>query len=610
MNQGIGSFLWNRIEEKKIKKKELCKGILSQSELSKIFTQVRIPNYFVMERLLERLGISTEKFDYILPQKDYELCQLRYEIGRALQREDEQKIKELLEEYETIASKNSIHEQYIDYVYGILSWKYGRQEEALRWLEKSIQCTMPDGFQPEGLIGTEEIKLLILFEKLNYEHGEKTKKKRKRYILFLQNIKKYVDEKIEDQEGKASIYPRITLDLVRFEIQRKQYESARRLCEESLELLITNFLLYGLLEHIELLKEIYERVNVDKQRKFKLAQIHKVLSDFYVLDREQRKGFIILESNKKNISLDWEVIKGIRNAYQISQEKLADDIYTQESISRIESQKRKVNHKKLEGLKNKFGIHLEIYDSVLKTTNFKVLELERKMTLHWKRREWYKAEELLEMIKKEGLENNIVNRQFFQYHMALLEYHKKQITGEELENRLIEALFLTKIKVINIFKGYLTNQEFYIINCIGLAEYEMGRSDKAAGIWKNLFTYYESSQVDFIFHYENVSLILSNLAKVLEEMGSIDEAEALCEKAIQLSKRSGNGEVIGRFCNLKGWILEHYKGEKEKACLYYKQAFWFFILFKQYEYSEIVREYYKKISGSDFILGQYEDYRK
>ena len=601
MNKGIGSFLWNVIEEKKIRKGTLCKGIISQSELSKIFIQVRIPNYFIMERLLDRLGISTEQFDYLLPQKDYELCQLRYKIEKELQQENGQKVRELLEEYETIASKNSIHEQYIDYIYGILSWKYGRQEEALRWLEKSIQCTMPDGFQPEGLIGTEEIKLLILFEKLNYEHGEKTKKKRKRYILFLQNIKKYVGEKIEDQEGKASIYPRITLDLVRFEIQRKQYESARRLCEESIELLTNHFMLQGLLEHIELLKEIYEHINVDEQRKFKLSQIHKVLSDFYVLDRKQRKGFMILESNKKNISLDWEVIKGIRNAYQISQEKLADDIYTQESISRIESQKRKVNHKKLEELKNKFGIHLEIYDSVLKTTDFKVLDLERKMTLHCKRREWSEAEELLERIKGTKLERDVINQQFFKYHRALLQYNKKEIKGYELKKQLREALFLTKPKEMDIFKGHLTNQEFYIINCLGLAEYEMGRSDAAAGIWKNLFKYYKSSQVDFIFHYENVSLILSNLAKVLEEMGNIDEAEALCEKAIQLSKRSGNGEVIGRFLNLKGWILEHYKGEKEKACLYYKQAFWFFILFKQYEYSEIVREYYKKISGSDLI---------
>lgn len=51
----------------------------------------------------------------------------------------------------------------------------------------------------------------------------------KAFKPFLQNIKKYVDEKIENEEGKTSIYPRITLDLVRFEIERKQYESARRL---------------------------------------------------------------------------------------------------------------------------------------------------------------------------------------------------------------------------------------------------------------------------------------------------------------------------------------------------------------------------------------------
>ena len=36
VKRGIGNFLWNCIEEKKIKKKELCKGLCSQSELSKI----------------------------------------------------------------------------------------------------------------------------------------------------------------------------------------------------------------------------------------------------------------------------------------------------------------------------------------------------------------------------------------------------------------------------------------------------------------------------------------------------------------------------------------------------------------------------------------------
>lgn len=601
MSQGIGSFLWNRIEEKKIKKKELCKGILSQSELSKIFTQVRIPNYFIMERLLDRLGISTEKFDYILPQKDYELCQLKYEIEKKLQKENEEKIKELLEKYETIGSKNSIHEQYIDYVYGILSWKYGRQEEALRWLEKSIQCTMPDGFQSEGLIGTEEIKLLILFEKLNYEHGEKTKKKRKRYILFLQNIKKYVDEKIEDQEGKASIYPRITLDLVRFEIQRKQYESARKLCEESIELLTNHFMLQGLLEHIELLKEIYRYSEVEAEQKYKINQIYKALLKFYEEEHIKETSFLLWESRGKQISLDWEVVKKIRSAYQISQEKLADDVYTQESISRIETKKRKVNYKKLEELKKKFNVHSDMYDSVLKTVDFQVLELEKKMTLYIQRREWERAEALLKRIRSCPLENGVKNEQFFQYHMALLQYYKREIKGEELEQRLWKSLFLTKKKGIPIFETYLTEMEFYIINCLAMVFSELGRNEEAITMWQQLSEYYDKSEVNSIFYYQNITLILLNLMIGTEENGQVERAEQLCQRGIQLSKEAMRADRLGQFIFTVGWFYERYKEQVEKACSYYKQAFWILVLFKERKDSNIVREQYKRITGVDLF---------
>lgn len=607
MSQGIGSFLWNRIEEKKIKKKELCKGILSQSELSKIFTQVRIPNYFIMERLLDRLGISTEKFDYILPQKDYELCQLKYEIEKKLQKENEEKIKELLEEYETIASKNSIHEQYIDYIYGILSWKYGRQKEALRWLEKSIRCTMPDGFQPEGLIGTEEIKLLILFEKLNYEHGEKTKKKRKRYILFLQNIKKYVDEKIEDQEGKASIYPRITLDLVRFEIQRKQYESARKLCEESIELLTNHFMLQGLLEHIELLKEIYQYSEVEAEQKYKINQIYKALLKFYEEEHIKETSFLLWESRGKQISLDWEVVKKIRSAYQISQEKLADDVYTQESISRIETKKRKVNYKKLEELKKKFNVHSDMYDSVLKTVDFQVLELEKKMTLYIQRREWERSEALLKRIRSCPLENGVKNEQFFQYHMALIQYYKKEIKGEELEERLWKSLFLTKKKEIPIFETYLTEMEFYIINCLALALSEMGRKEEAIQMREQLLDYYDKSEVHSIFYYQNITLILVNLMADIEEMGDINKAEQLCKRGVNLSKEVMRSDRLGQFIHAKGDILNYHKRKQKEAYLYYKQAYWFFVLFKEQEYSNLVSEHYKKTTGKSLFLDSEEE---
>ena len=62
VKRGIGNFLWNCIEEKKIKKKELCKGLCSQSELSKILVESKIFSHFVMQPLLERMGISTDSF--------------------------------------------------------------------------------------------------------------------------------------------------------------------------------------------------------------------------------------------------------------------------------------------------------------------------------------------------------------------------------------------------------------------------------------------------------------------------------------------------------------------------------------------------------------------
>ena len=601
MSIGIGSFLWNRIEEKKIKKKELCKGILSQSELSKIFTQVRIPNYFIMERLLERLGMSTEKFDYILSQKDYELCQLRYEIGRELQKQNDGKIKELVEKYETIASENSIHKQYINYIYGIVAWKYGKQEEALQWLEKSIQCTMPDGFDSEVLIGAEEIKLLILFEKLNYEYGEQTKKKKKRYILFLQKIKKYVDEKIEDEEGKASIYPRITLDLVRFEIQRRQYHNAKRLCEESIELLTNHFMLQGLLEHIKLLIEIYQYIEVESEEKYKMNQIYKALLKFYEKEHIKETNFLLWESRGTQISLDWEIVKKIRSAYQISQEKLADDLYTQESISRIETKKRKVNCKKLEELKKKFDVHSDMYDSVLKTVDFHVLELEKKMTLYIQRREWERAEALLKRIRSCPLKNEVKNEQFFQYHRALLQYYKKEIKGEELEQRLWKALFLTKKEEVPIFETYLTEQEFYIINCLALVISKMGRKQEAITIWEHLLEYYDKSEVDSIFYYQNITLILLNLMIDTEENGQVERAEQLCQRGIQLSKDVMRADRLGQFIFTIGWFYDRYKKQVEKACCYYEQAFWILVLFKERKDSNIAREQYKKLTGIDLF---------
>lgn len=609
VKRGIGNFLWNCIEEKKIKKKELCKGLCSQSELSKILVESKILSYFVMQRLLERMGISTESFEYIVPEKDYELCDLRYEIEHNLQEKQFENIKDLLEQYDSKIYNNTVHKQYIYYIKALVEIQIGDMEQALGFLEKSIAYTMPNGVYHDVILGLEEIKLLLFYQKLKYEYKTKTKRGQKKYYHFLEIMKKYVDDTIEDEEVKASIYPRITNDMIEICMENRHYKKAEELCKKTITLLRENFMLDGLLEHMKLLRIIYQNRKVDEKETYQIERMYQALCLFYKEAGDYKEEYLIGKSMKQ-ISLGADVIKQIRNTYQLSQQKLANDIYTRESISRIENRKKNISYKKLREIIQTFGIDMDIYNTVLKTINFRTLQLEKEMTLHFKRREWKSARELLEKIKKELLEDSIVNEQFFQYNTAILQYEMKEINTNEYKERLEQALYLTKPKQFDIVNGYLTRQEVYIMNCISISIYEMGNKEKALQLWSQLLEHYDTSVGYDLFNYHNIILILSNLVKIMEESGKIEEAELIYERAIKLSKKARRADRIGRFLYMKGWILEHYKNQKEKAYPYYEQAFWIFILFKQYRYSETVRKYYKDITGSGLFLERIQDYQE
>ncbi len=137
-----------------------------------------------------------------------------------------------------------------------------------------------------------------------------------------------------------------------------------------------------------------------------------------------------------------------------------------------------------------------------------------------------------------------------------------------------------------------------------------GKKREALDLRIELLSHYDESKVDSIFYYHNIILILSNLAKAMEELGNIEQVEVFYERAIQLSKKVERGDRIGRFFNLKGWILEHYRGEKEKAYFYYEQAFWILNLLNQCELSEIIRKYYKENIGIDLWNAHQENYQK
>ena len=65
--QGIGQLLWKLREKEGIRQKQLCMGISSLSKYARIEADQQEIDFFLIDRIMGRLGKSVERLTYILP---------------------------------------------------------------------------------------------------------------------------------------------------------------------------------------------------------------------------------------------------------------------------------------------------------------------------------------------------------------------------------------------------------------------------------------------------------------------------------------------------------------------------------------------------------------
>lgn len=594
---GIGNILWNYMEERNYPKKLLSQGLCSQSTLSKLFSDSNIPDYFIMERILDRASISLETIEYIVSQEEYIICELRKYIEYALRLQKYEEAKQLLQDYLKYGQGKSIHKQYYYRKLAYIALEKGKKEEGMALLEKSILCTMPEKFCYERLFGVEELNLLLLYHRFSYEYGYENKQQ---YQEFLENIERYVREKVENEEKKGLCYPRIMKELATLLLQEKKYEEAKEWCKKGIQILTDKFLLDGLLGLYQLLRNIYQKIEGTKEEKYEAEKICETLEQIYE-EHKMNKEEQLFYQESRYMRLDWEIMKKVRRAYGISQEKLADELYTQESISRIEKTMRKPNRKKMKELLKKQNIHTGFYDVILQTMDMELLQWRRQLKYHEFRREYEKVEQLLIQIENRLEKETSGNQQFLLYYHTMLKYWKKGLSGNETIKYLEKALDITLEERKGNIQGYLTQQEFYILNSMAGVMYRNQEGEEALQVWKGLLKYCDNSIVDDVFLYDSVGLILSNVSKILEELDYLEESKKMEERGMKLVLEVGKAFYMGDYLHLRGWLLERMGGDKKKAYHYQEQAFWIFYTFRQVEEVKILREYYKEITGIDLL---------
>lgn len=230
----IGSFIRELRIERGYSQEELCYGICSTGNLSKIENGVRMPNRKTIEALLQRLGCEDVFLQFSSREEMHQERLCEKIVGR-LADKDFDGLEEALNEFEASISEGDIlNSQYCRFTKAMIDQEKGSsREEVIEELEEALKMTKPgytkEGFDLKGLLTYNEIVILI-----NIANAY-AKKDNEKAIEILVGLKQYMDTHILDGQERIKKYQIIIFNLSDILVDEKRYDEAIELCDLGIE---------------------------------------------------------------------------------------------------------------------------------------------------------------------------------------------------------------------------------------------------------------------------------------------------------------------------------------------------------------------------------------
>ena len=233
---------------------------------------------------MQRLG-RKECFTVFADKKEMDISLLLRDLTSEIARCDVIGIENALKAMENIClPEDVLSTQYMEFAKTILDeLKGAKPDEILVRLVRTLGMTKKD-FElgkelPKGLYTYNEIVIINAIAVKSYQLRQT-----EYAIGLLQDIKKYMDDKILDQEEKAKKYPMILLNLSGWLSNDRRYEEALSLCEEALWICTT----YGKLHPMPELLVTRGVILANLSKRDKAAECFRnALHLFSILEREK-----------------------------------------------------------------------------------------------------------------------------------------------------------------------------------------------------------------------------------------------------------------------------------------------------------------------------------
>lgn len=455
----INEFIKNKRNERKISLDILSSGLCNKSALSQFEKgDIRLDK-FMIDTLIQRLGVNEDFFEHFVTNNDMAIQDSRLEILNKINNNELDLAVKLIKEYEYYNnSKGSLQKQFSMYCYCLINEKENvDNNESLNRYKSIIELTVPN-FEntdiKELVLSNFEIQLILNYAELLFIIDEQ------KGIKLYEKLLQYYDKDTIDKGIKAIKYPYIAFKYSKVLLNRQKYSSALALIERAINYLRetgkSNCMINLLNNKLIIAREL-ELISED------VDKIQRWINDLeYIYQKYPNNSDSIIEDfTWINYNVIGDVILTRRNMMNLSQEKLSEGICDKKAISRIETKKTKKHPEFATLLLQKLNFSGELYGLEVVTLDYKTFALAQETTSNLIKNNFIIAKESLELLKNKLDLKNPINKQFIIHKESNVLHGLGEINiYTHLEN-LIKALEITISleSILNSKDIFLTRKE-------------------------------------------------------------------------------------------------------------------------------------------------------
>lgn len=254
----VGNLIRSIREKRKITREKLSLGLCSVTTLTRYELGERIPDKFMADAILERMGQIPFRYEFIGSEQEFQFRMMRNHIEK-LQNKEREKALFLIEEYRNlITEKDSLHMQYLCVRTAEIFAVQGNIQRAEEVYRRAFGYTeLPvsgDKLEKRFLTECEISCVYGLAESLLQQN------KMEEALFLYTGMKQYLDRNFWDYGKKQKYYPQILYRLAQKDISDLNTGKAYRHLTEARKLLMESYQSLHLREICELLRDIEKMI--------------------------------------------------------------------------------------------------------------------------------------------------------------------------------------------------------------------------------------------------------------------------------------------------------------------------------------------------------------